>query len=214
MYRVGFVLPVIKKLPWDREKLLGLSSIALLIGALLAGCSIESSPRLEHLFSLQIRTTDLPSGWSVDGVGIGDRDRENEGVISRWISFRGVPEEVFPTVLAWQELINYPDLEQATNAYDEIVEEEFPVEEWVGPEQVHFESQADQFRFACLERRVDIHDNVDERFRGSYFCRAVGQYGTIISVIHANVFKDQWLTFDDLQHLLETADARLAAGQP
>jgi hypothetical protein len=121
---------------------------------------------------------------------------------------------VFPTVLAWQELIDYPDLDQATSVYAEIVKKEFPVPDWTWPEQVHFESQADQFRLACLERRVDIHDNVDDRFRGSYLRRAVGQYGTIISAIHANVFKDQWLTFADLQHLLEAADARLAAGQP
>jgi hypothetical protein len=214
MYRVGFVLPVIKKLPWDREKLLGLSSIALLIGALLAGCRIQSSPRLERLLSLQIRTADLPSGWFVDGVGIGDRDKENEGILSRWIQFRGVPEAVFPTVLAIHELTDYPDLDQATSVYAEIVKKEFPVQDWAWPEQVHFASQADQFRLACLERHVDIHDNVDERFRGSYHCKAVAQYGTIISVIYANVFKDQWLTFEDLQHLLEAADARLAAGQP
>jgi hypothetical protein len=198
---------------WEREKLLGFLALALFSGALLTGCGdvCHPNPRLERLFSLFIHTTDLPSGWHREGGGIGDRDREGEGIISRWVSFRGVPEKVFPTVLAWQELIDYPDLDQATSAYGEIMEEEFPVEEWIWPEQIQFESKADQFHLACLERRVDIHGEIDERFRGSYHCRAVGRYGSLISVLHANVFKDQWLTFEDLQRLLEAADTRLAS---
>jgi hypothetical protein len=196
-------------MPGEGEKLLMAWGSILFISMLVTGC-VESNPRLEDLFLLQVRTADLPSDWFVDGVGIGDRNKESDRIISRWIQFRGVPEAVFPTVLAIHELTDYPDLDQATCAYAEIVKEEFPVQDWTRPEQVHFESQADQFRLACLERRVDIHDNLDERFKGSYFCRAVGQYDTTVSVIHANVFKDQWLTFEDLQRLLEAADARLA----
>jgi hypothetical protein len=213
MRRFRLVSLVAQRLKWEREKHLGFLAMALFSGVLLTGCGdvCHPNPRLERLFSLFIHTTDLPSGWHREGGGIGDRDREGEGIISRWVSFRGVPEKVFPTVLAWQELIDYPDFDQATSAYAEIVEEEFPVEEWTWPEQIQFESKADQFHLACLERRVDIHGEVDERFRGSYHCRAVGRYGSIISVLHANVFKDQWLTFDDLQRLLEAADTRLAS---
>jgi hypothetical protein len=184
-------------------------ALILLISMLLAGC-IESSPRLERLFSLQVRTTDLPSGWFTDGVGIGDRNRENEGIISRWIQFRGVPEAVFPTVLVIHELTDYPDVEQATTAYGETVEEIFPVEDWTWPKQIVLVNRAEQFRLACLERRVDNHERVDEYFQGAFHCKAIGRYGTIISIIYANVFQDQWLTFEDLQRLLEAADARLA----
>jgi hypothetical protein len=204
-------LPVTRKLWCDRGKLLGLSSMALLISILLTGC-IESSPRLDHLLSVQIQTTDLPAGWFVDGVGTGDRDREDEGILSRWIQFRGVSEAVFPSVLVIHELTDFPDLDQATNAYVEIAKGEFPVEEWVWPEHVHFDSQADQFRLACLDVQANYAD-VGERYYGMYHCTAVGQYGTIVSVIYASVFKDQWLTFADLQHLLKAADVRLA-GQP
>jgi hypothetical protein len=213
MRRFRLVSLIAEGLRREREKFLSFLAITLFTSALLAGCGdvCHPNPRLERLFSLFIHTTDLPSGWHREGGGIGDRDREGEGIISRWVSFRGVPEKVFPTVLAWQELIDYPDLDQATSAYGEIVEEEFPVEEWIWPEQIQFESKADQFHLACLERRVDIHGEIDERFRGSYHCRAVGRYGSIISVLHANVFKDQWLTFSDLQPLLEAADTRLAS---
>jgi len=210
MYRLRFVSLVAERLQWGREKLLVFLAIALFSSALLTGCG-KPNPRLERLFPLFIHTTDLPSGWYRDEGGIGPRDREGEGIISRWVQFRGVPEKEFPTVLVIQELIDYPDLDQAVRAYAEIVEEEFPVEKWTWPEQIQFESKADQFRLACVERRIDIHGEVDERFRGSYHCTAVGRYGSIISVIYANVFKDQWLTFKDLQRLLEAADIRLAS---
>ncbi len=193
MRRFRLVSLIAEGLWREREKFLSFLAITLFTSALLTGCGgvCHPDPRLERLFPLFITTSDLPSGWHREGGGIGDRDREGEGIISRWVSFRGVPEKVFPTVLAWQELIDYPDFDQATSAYAEIVEEEFPVEEWTWPEQIQFESKADQFHLACLERRVDIHGEVDERFRGSYHCRAVGRYGSIISVLHANVFKDR-----------------------
>jgi hypothetical protein len=37
-----------------------------------------------------------------------------------------------------------------------------------------------------------------------------GRYGTVASTIHANVCQDEWLTFENLQHLPEATDARLA----
>lgn len=209
MHRVQLVLPVVKRLRDERKKLLDFWSIALFISVLLVGCG-EPNPRLEHLFSLRIRTTDFPPSWHRESGGIGDRERESEGIISRWVSFRGAPEEELLGVLAWQELIDYPDLGQAAHAYTEIVEEEFPVEEWTWPEQIQFESRADQFRLACLDVQA-THVDVDERYWGMYYCTAVGRYGTIISVIHVNVFKDEWLTFTDLQRLLEAADTRLAS---
>lgn len=212
MHRFRLVSLVANGLQWEREKLLGFLAIVLFSGALLAGCGdvCHPNPRLERLFPLFIRTTDLPSGWHREGGGIGDRDRESEGIISRWVQFRGVPERELLGVLVWQELIDYPDFDQAAQAYAQIVEEEFPVEEWTWPEQVRFESKADQFRLACLDVQATYVD-VDERYWGSYHCTAVGRYGSIISVIYANVFKDQWLTFDDLQCLLEVADTRLAS---
>jgi hypothetical protein len=213
MRRFRLVSLVARGLKWERERLLGFLGIALFGGALLTGCGdmCHPNPRLERLFPLFITKSDLPVGWYRVGGDISRRDRENEGVIARQVKFAGVPEEEFPSVLVSQELIDYPDLGQAARAYAEIVEEEFPVEKWTWPEQIQFESKADQFRLACVERRIDIHGEVDERFRGSYFCRAVGRYGSIISVLHANVFKDQWLTFDDLKRLLEAADTRLAS---
>jgi hypothetical protein len=213
MHRFQLVSLVAKGLQGGREKLLGFLAIALFSGVLLAGCGdvCHPDPRLEHLFPLFITKSDLPVGWYGVGGDIGRRDRENEGIIARQVKFAGVPEEEFPSVLVSQELIDYPSPDQATHAYTEIVEEEFPVKEWAWPEQIRFKSKADEFHLACLERRVDIHGEVDERFKGSYFCRAVGRYGSIISVLHANIFKDEWLTFEDLQRLLEAADTRLAS---
>jgi hypothetical protein len=208
MHKFQLALRISKRLKCEEKRLQGLLGIALLLGVLIVAC-IESDSRLDRLFSLHIETTDLPEGWYRNKGGIGDRDRKSEDTISRWVAFQGVPEQEMLGVFVRHELTDYPDPDQAIRAYTEIVKEEFPVKEWTWPEQVHFESRADQFRLACLEWQMGIYD--DERLRGSYSCRAVGQYGTIISVIYANVFQDQWLTFEDLQRLLEAADARLAS---
>lgn len=192
-----------------KGKFMALLSSMLLLAMFLVSCG-KSDPRLDRLFSLRIQASDLPTGWQREKGGIGDRDSKDEGVISRWVQFRGAPEKEILGVLVSQELTDYPDIDQATSAYAEIVKEIFPVEDWTWPEQVVLVSQADQFRLACFEQYVSNYD--DQRLKGSYYCRAIGQYGTTISVIYANVFQDQWLTFEDLQHLLEAADARLATG--
>jgi hypothetical protein len=196
-----------------RQELAALSVAAFLLLTLATGCG-EQDPRLQGLFSRQIKQSDLPSGWFVDGVGVDDRDRPDEGILARWIQFRGVQESVFPTVLVIHKLIDYPDVDQARGAYAQAVLDEFPVEDWTWPEQVQVKSKADEFRLACLKRNLEIHGDIDERYRGSYFCTAVGRYDTTVSIIYANVFRERWLTFADLQHLIEAADARLAAGQP
>jgi hypothetical protein len=198
---------VVRRLWYKKARLLKVCSIALFVSAFLAGC-VESSPRLERLFSLHIRTTDLPSGWYHDAGGRGDRDRENEGIVSRWVQFRGSRTKL-AGVLVSQELIDYPDLDLATESYAEIAGQEFPAENWIWPEHIQFESKADQFRLACLAVEA-IDGELDNVYAGMHHCTAVGRYGTLVSVIYANVFRDQWLTFDDLQRLLEAADARLA----
>ena len=194
------------------QELTALSMTVLLIFILAVGCG-EQDPRLHRLFSRMVKQADLPSGWFVAGGGVDDRDQPDKGILARWIEFRGVPESVYPTVLAIHWLIDYPDGDQARAAYEQAVTEEFPVSAWVWPEQVQITSQADEFRLACLERNVEIYSNLDERYRGSFFCRAVGRYGTTVSIIYANVFEDEWLTYADLQHLLEVSDARMATGQ-
>lgn len=188
---------------------MALLSSMLLMTMFLVSCG-ESDPRLDRLFSLRIQASDLPAGWQREKGGVGDRDSKDEGVISRWVQFRGAPEQEMLGVFVWHELTDYPDPKQAASGYAEMVELEFPVNDWTWPEQVEIEDRADQFQLACLEWRVGIYD--DERRKGSYSCAAIGRYGTIVSIIHANVFQDQWLTFEDLQHLLEAADARLATG--
>ena len=98
------------------------------------------------------------------------------------------------------ELIDYPSITEAANAYTEITTALFPTEDWTWPEQVGLNSQADQFRVAC---RAASPENSH--------CSSVAQYGNLISVIHANVFQDKWLTIKDLERLLEAVDARIAA---
>lgn len=208
MPRFCLALVTAKSVSGEKRKLPNIWSFVLLASVLLSGCD-KSSPRLDRLFSLRIQTTDLPDGWYREKGGIGDRDSESEGIISRWVQFRGVPEAELPGVLVIHELIDYPDLDQATTAYGEIVEEAFPVEEWIWPEQIQLYRGADQFYLACLDIQA-AYEDADERYWGMYHCTAVGRYGSTISLLYVSVFQDQWLTFEDLQRLLEAADARIA----
>ena len=210
MRRAFSLLSIGPKCEEDSERLLVLVKVAVLAVAILTACDFfYEDPRVMRLFPLFISTSDLPSGWWRTGGGIGDA--EGEGVISRWVQFQGAPEEEFPSVLVWQELADYSDPEQAARTYAERVAAHFPTENWIWPEQVDFHSRADQFHFACLEGQIRTFDGTHEHVRPYHACTAIGQYGSIVSVLHANVFEDEWLTFEDLQHLLELADTRLAS---
>jgi len=179
-------------------------NLVLLVGALLQGCVNGSSDRLDRLFALQLRTSDLPPGWQYARGAIGEWDQESKGILSRTVVFLGVPERQRAGVVISQELIDYPSAAQAENAYPDIVQAEIPTKSWSWPEQVNFRSQADQIQVACVQ---------DPDSAGTTWCRSAAQYGNYISVIWANVFEEQWLTMEDLERLLESVDARMAAAR-
>ena len=61
---------------------------------------------------------------------------------------------------------------------------------------------ADQFRFACIPATINGIP--------ASSCRAVGQYGGLVSVFVTNVFDDQWFTWEDMEHVLQVIDERMA----
>ena len=174
----------------------------LFVSLLLMACNNDANQRAKRILALQLRAADLPQGWQRTRGAIGDWDQEREGIISRSIGFLGAPEEQEVGALVTQELIDYPSTTQAGDAYQEIVADVIPNEGWTWPEQVSFQSQADQINLAC--RRASPENSR---------CRSVAQYGHYISIIRANVFTDQWFTMEDLGRLLASIDARMAAAR-
>lgn len=192
---------------WGRKRL-ALSLLALLTTISLSAC-LESNQRVEQIFPLFIQPMDLPSGWYYDttGAGIGRLDNERQGVISRYHTYRGTRDRDLLEVHVSQEIILFPDADQAARAFVTLAEREVPTENWIWPEQIQFESQADQFLLVCLDLEHvfgDGHESLE-----SHACAVVGQYGSVVSVIEANIFPDKWLTFEDFQKLLTMADTRL-----
>ena len=183
---------------------LSMISLLLLVGALLQGCADGFNERLDRLFSLQLRASDLPSGWQRERGVVGRWDEEDKGILSRTVGFLGVPERQRAGVLVTQELIDYPSAAQAEDAYPDIVQAEIPVKSWTWPEQIGFRFQADQIQVSCAQD-VDSPETTS--------CRSVARYGNYVSIIWANVFEEQWLTMDDLERLLESVDARMAAAR-
>ena len=187
-----------------RAARLGILSLLVLGCLLLAGCTSDANDRATRLFSLLLRASDLPPCWQRTRGVIGDWDQESKGIISRSVGFRGVPEQQRGDVLVSQELINYPSAAQAGEAYPSIVRVVIPTKSWSWPEQVSFRSQADQLQVACVQ---------DPDSPETTWCSGVAQYGSFISVVRANVFEEQWLTMEDLERLLESVDARMAAAR-
>jgi len=167
-------------------------------------CTSDANDRAIRLIALLLRASDLPPGWQRDHGGIGNLDREREDIVSRFVSFRGVPERQRAGVLVWQELIDYPSNPQAKDAYTDILRNEIPSEAWTWPEQVSFEYQADELEVTCLAQPSAPETT---------WCRSVAQYGNFVSIIYANVFEEQWLTMEDLERLLESIDKRMAVAR-
>ena len=181
---------------------LGIFSLLVAGSVLLVGCTSDANDRATRLIALLLRASDLPPGWQRDHGGIGNWDREREDIVSRFVSFRGVPERQRAGVLVWQELIDYPSANHAGDEFADIVQKEIPPVAWSWPEQVDFDSQAIQIQLACRSTSSEPMS-----------CRSVAQYGNFVSVIYANVFEEQWLTMEDLERLLESIDKRLAAAR-
>ena len=178
--------------------------LLILLSVLLIGCANDSNDRLERLFDLRLSASDLPAGWQLAHGGRGRLDQEREGVLSRSVFFRGVPERQRADVFVRQELIDYPSANQAADTFADIVRMEIPNNGWSWPEQVDFPYRTDQIEVACTQ---------DPDSPGTTWCRSVAQYGNFVSIIYANVFEDRWLTMEDLERLLESIDKRMAAAR-
>jgi hypothetical protein len=183
-----------------RRSLFYISLLAIVTFAI--GCSVlpAQDPQLERLFPLFIGLSDLPPGWQRGRAKIEDV----EGAISRTYFFLGSEDPDKLYVAVSQQLAIYPDVARATTAYPGWVSREFPTAVWNPPPQLTFQSKADQFDLKCMD--VHINDRL------THSCRALGRYGDVISSIYANVFEDEWLTFEDFERLLERADERLYEG--
>lgn len=192
---------------------LALTFGAVLLSSLLASC-VASNKRVEQVFPLFIQSSDLPAGWYYDKTtgGVGRWGNEGTGTVSRFVQFRGTRDRNLLEVHVIHEVNLFPDADKAATSFARILKKETPTEDWVWPEQVAFDSKADQFSLVCLDLQSILTDG--NGHRETHWCTAVGRYGTVVSIIEANIFEDQWLTFNDFERLLTMADARLAGARP
>ena len=182
----------------------GILGLLLLASALLPACTSDANERATRIFALLLRASDLPPGWQRDRGGRGRFDHESEGIISRFVVFLQAPERQGAGAPVWQELIDYPNTNQAADAFAGIVRIEIPDNGWTWPEQVDFPYRADKLEVACVPQPSSPETT---------WCTSIAQYGNYISVIYANVFEEQWLTMEDFERLLVAADARLAGAK-
>jgi len=147
-----------------------------------------------------IQLADFPAGWRRDGGMVVDV----EAAVSRSVSFRGPAGTDRYSVLASQQIVVYASSDAAGDVFPGLEDEWFPTARWTPPEQLRYESTtADRFRFECLPVTISGVP--------AHACRAMGQYGDIVSILLANVFEERWFTWQDMEHVLKGIDERMDA---
>lgn len=169
---------------------------------ILAGCSLPTRAFREaedRIFAVMLQPSDLPQGWQADFGSI----RDEEDVIARSRGFYDPGLERYSVLVSHQVSV-YTSEQAARDAYPRLESRWFPTVNWVEPSDLSYQSAtADQFSLRCIAVTITGVP--------AHSCRAVEQYGDMSSVLLANVFEDRWFTRDDLEHLLQVIDQRLAA---
>lgn len=182
-------------------KLIEILEVLLLITLLVlaAGCGPPPiDPKVQRLYDLFIRPSDLPAGWRYDTIVV----ESVKDAVSRTISYRGASEEEAPFVLISQQLVGYPDRERAILDYTRWLVKEFPHPDWKWPAQVEFQSSAEQFDLGCIQMGIN---NLS-----MHSCTALARYDATISILYVNIFDNRWFTFDDFERLLGAIDIRFS----
>ena len=186
-----------------RRSVVGHLLLATVVCACLCGCLPSGGPTEveRRMFSVKLQPTDFSLGWKQRNYQVGDI----EGAVAArtWAFASGAgASSVSPG--AAHEIIVYPGADIAADAYPDMIAKWFPTPTWVSPDQLHYQSTvADQFRFACIPATINGIPTSS--------CRAVGQYGSLVSVFVTNVFEDRWFTWEDMEHILQVIDERMAA---
>lgn len=169
--------------------------------ALLSGCLFtKPSETEERIFRVMAQLSDFPQGWR----RVNSRVENAEGVQKRVWFYAGPPDTEKHAVLVSHHIGVYIDSDAAQNAYPSVVTEEFPTARWTSPARWSYQSPvADQFQIKCMQVQVGGVPTSS--------CRVIGQYGDMISVLYANVFEDQWFTWEDMERVLKAIDERMAA---
>lgn len=171
-------------------------------------CTPREPPRTTtgpvDIHDLMIDASVFPRGWQVwHGPGaIPERERGERDSLYVVFHYEGLE----PTsVGAHQAMFRYADGQDAANVYSAFCDDEFlpwnMVTPWAVPEEWSYESPvADRFRFACGEKD----------FLGPYWtCKAVGQYGTYISLFTTDLSPD-YMRLEDIERIMAGIDERMA----
>ncbi len=166
------------------------------------GCLAVQTPTEAEarIFAAMIWPSDLPQGWREAGAEIEDV----EDAEARVYSFQGPAGSERHSAVVTQHVTVYFSTKAAEEGYRVTETRWFPTAARVAPPQLPFDSAfADQFRFGCISATVNQIPLKS--------CTATGRYDDMVLVFHANVFEDRWFTWDDLEHVLQVVDERMAA---
>jgi len=146
---------------------------------------------------------DLPFGWSRRDLGVPD---DAKGGIARYRDYQGPPRSTMLFVRAGQTIFLYPNEADSQRAYAKIIAEEIPiayVDQWSRPSELDFSARADAITIGCISGVINDMPN--------QLCSFIARYGQLVTVIHAQIFDDRWLTMAQFRHLLERVDAKMEA---
>lgn len=167
----------------------------------LSGCvKVIQDPEVDYMLSHLIDIHDVPPGWQ----HCCSRIEDVPGAKARFRGYYGPNGDEETWISVSQYLLLYPNVDTAETSFPTLLKEKFPTSAWNTPEplqSINYE-WADQAKAACMEANVNG--------QLLYACKAIGQYGRVVSVIYANVIPNGELTFEQFVELLEAVDSKLA----
>ena len=90
------------------------------------------------------------------------------------------------------------------NDFVRVEAQKYPTASWISPEHLNYESMvAEQFRIGCIAVKIEGVP--------AHSCKVIGQYEDMISILYANIFEDQWFTWQDMERVLRAIDDGMAA---
>ena len=155
----------------------------------------------QRMFQVRLLPVDFPIGWKDQNDVVEDIEGALAARTWAFVSRASTPSL---HIGAAHMTIVFPSTEVAANAYPNLAAKWFPNAKWIAPQQLSYVgSSADRFKLACLPSEINGIT--------ASSCRAIGQYGDLMSIFIANVYEDRWFTWTDLEHVLQVIDERMAA---